>query len=948
MTRVIIITLFSVLSSYSQVVNWFPAHPTISDTITITYNSSLGNEELINTNDIFIHTGILNKYSSSNYDWMNIPIQWHEGADTLIQMSNLGNNMYEITFKISSFFNISNNDKNKFIAFIFRNEDGSLAGKNDDYSNFYIPLFDEDEFSKFVSPVEFPLLVQPNQEIPINVITREDALINLFINDNLVSQQYDESLGFSYSTNEIGKHYIHYNIQYEGIVYTDSIYFIVKSPQVFEELPDGVNNGINVINDSSVILVLEAPYKEFTYVIGDWNDWTVDPNFKMKKTNDGNRYWIEINDLDPNTEYRFQYFVDGKIKIADPYSTKIVSSYDQFIPNSVYPDLISYPENKTHHAVSVIKTQQDEYVWETNDFQAPDSRDLVIYELLIRDFSFRSDYQTVIDSLDYLKKLGINAIELMPVIEYDGLLSWGYAPTFFFAAEKFYGPENTLKALVDSCHKNGIAVIMDIVLNHAFRPNPWLRMYYDIGKDEPTLENPWFNTVPTHPFNVGYDFNHSSPYVQALADSVLDYWTTNFRFDGYRFDLSKGLTQFNSLGDVGLWGNYDLERVNNIKRITNNLWNKHPGTIVILEHFANNDEEAELAAHGCLLWGKAHSEYNQSTMGYVGGQNDDFEYGISHLERGWPFHNLVGFMESHDEERLMYNNLLYGNQSADYNVQDLNTSLERMGQAAAFFFTVPGPKMIWQFGELGYDYSINFPSNTEESRTSPKPVKWDYYLDFHRRQLYLEYAALIKLKTSYPAFRTNQYRLETWGTQKQIYIDDDGMKATIIGNFNIYNDNVYTGFQHDGWWFDYMSGDSLYVDNTDMTISLEPGEWRIYTDAKLTLPDLNNPIDTSEIITSTNYSDWEEVDDKFNIYPNPFRDVLHFRFEVDKSSSYNLSLYNHLGKLVFNKELIDNQSNVISYKLNLKENRIPLQSGFYICEIETPSDIYRKKIIYIK
>ena len=416
-------------------------------------------------------------------------------VQTYIQMSSLGNNIYEISFKISS-FNISNNDKNEFIAFIFRNEDGSLAGKNDDNSNFYIPLFNEDEFSKFVSPVDFPLLVQPNEEIPINVIARENALINLFINDNLVSQQYNDSLEFIFSTNEIGKHYIHYNVQSAGNIYTDSIYFIVESPQVFEELPESINNGINVINDSSIILVLEAPYKQFAYVIGDWTDWAIDPNYKMKKTNDGNKYWIEINDLDPNVEYRFQYFVDAKIKIADPYSTKIISSYDKFIPNSVYPDLITYPENMTHHAVSVVKTQQDEYVWESNDFQKPDSRDLVIYELLIRDFSYRSDYQTVIDSLEYLKRLGINAIELMPVIEYDGLLSWGYAPTFFFAAEKFYGPENTLKALVDSCHKNGIAVIMDIVLNHAFRPNPWLRLYYDIGKDEPTFESPWFNIVP--------------------------------------------------------------------------------------------------------------------------------------------------------------------------------------------------------------------------------------------------------------------------------------------------------------------------------------------------------------------------------------------------------------------------------------------------------------------
>ena len=126
-----VLLLFSV-SSYSQVIDWSPLYPSISDTITITYNSSLGNSELIDSEDNYIHTGLLNKYSSSYQDWMNIPVQWHEGADSLIQMSSIGNNIYEFTFIISSFFNVSDNDKNEFIAFIFRNEDGSLAGKNDD------------------------------------------------------------------------------------------------------------------------------------------------------------------------------------------------------------------------------------------------------------------------------------------------------------------------------------------------------------------------------------------------------------------------------------------------------------------------------------------------------------------------------------------------------------------------------------------------------------------------------------------------------------------------------------------------------------------------------------------------------------------------------------------------------------------------------------------------
>ena len=238
--------------------------------------------------------------------------------------------------------------------------------------------------------------------------------------------------------------------------------YIVEQPQVIADPPQNTLNGINYINDSTIVLVLEAPFKDFVYVIGDWNSWELDPSFKMNKSINGEKYWLEINNLTPNIEYRFHYFVDAEIKIADPYSRKIISEYDQFIPNSIYPGLISYP-NKTTHAVSVVETNKQEYVWKNNNFVKPDNRDLVIYELLIRDFSFRSDYQTVIDSLPHLKSLGINAIELMPIIEFDGLLSWGYAPTYFFAAEKFYGPEESLKALIDSCHSNGIAVIMDIV-----------------------------------------------------------------------------------------------------------------------------------------------------------------------------------------------------------------------------------------------------------------------------------------------------------------------------------------------------------------------------------------------------------------------------------------------------------------------------------------------------
>ncbi len=937
---IILFICFTTLSN-GQVISWSPEFPSINDTITITYNSSLGNGALINTSTIYAHTGVVNKYSSSISDWKHIPVEWHEGPDSVIQLTSLGGNLFQMNFHIKSYYGILNNQETSCLNFVFRNDNGTISGRNSNGSDFFIPIFENSDIIRFTSPLEFPLLRNLGDNINIEIKSKQNGMINLFRDGILLSQNYGDSLVYNFSTQTIGKHYLHFEMQSGGSTYTDSIYYIVEGPQIIQDPPSGTINGINYISDSSVVLVLEAPFKDFVYVIGDWNNWELDPNFKMNKSQNGEKYWLEINDLIPNVEYLFQYFVDASIKIADPYSRKVISEYDKYIPNSVYPGLIAYPEGKTTHAVSVLETNKDEYIWHNQNFSAPDNRDLVIYELLIRDFSFRSDYQTVIDSLPHLKELGINAVQLMPIIEFDGLRSWGYAPTFFFAAEKFYGPEETLKALIDSCHSNGIAVIMDVVLNHAFQPNPWLRLYYDKGRDEATSQSPWFNPEATHPFNVGYDFNHSSPLVQAMVDSVLDYWTSEFRFDGYRFDLSKGFTQFNSLGNVGLWSNYDWDRINNIKRISTNLWNKHPGKYVILEHFAENSEEMELSAHGCMLWGKGHSQYNESTMGFVGNGGDDFEWSVSKNERGWTYHNLVGFMESHDEERLMFNNLLYGNSTGNYDIKDLETSLKRMGQAAAFFFTVPGPKMMWQFGELGYDYSINFPSNTEESRTAPKPVKWDYKTDFFRYNLFLEYSALIKLKTNYPAFRTSNYRMECWGTQKQIYIDDPQMKSLVIGNFNVIGEDTYTGFQHTGWWYDYISGDSINVSDINMTIYLEPGDWKIYTDSQLEKPNMINPIDTSSALIIE-----ELFSNKVMVYPNPFKETTQISLLAKGMS--NLMIFDNLGRKVNTQsKFCTSGVNIFNWD-GVSKSGEKLNTGIYTFIIETDQEIIRGKISLVK
>ncbi|MFN9798588.1 MAG: alpha-amylase family glycosyl hydrolase, partial [Bacteroidota bacterium] len=146
-------------------------------------------------------------------------------------------------------------------------------------------------------------------------------------------------------------------------------------------------------------------------------------------------------------------------------------------------------------------------------FVRPPKERLLVYELHVRDFVADRTFQSVLDTLDYLENLGVTAVQFMPLNEFEGNDSWGYNPSFYFALDKAYGTEEKFKELVNECHNRVMAVILDIELNHSFGQNPMVRMYFDPDAGEfgqPTAESPWFNQVPRHDFNVGYDFNHES------------------------------------------------------------------------------------------------------------------------------------------------------------------------------------------------------------------------------------------------------------------------------------------------------------------------------------------------------------------------------------------------------------------------------------------------------
>ncbi len=158
----------------------------------------------------------------------------------------------------------------------------------------------------------------------------------------------------------------------------------------------------------------------------------------MNITPDGERFWIQLNGLSPQQEYIFQYFVDGEIKIADPYTDQISDPWnDKWIPESVYPGLIDYPEDKTSGIAAVLQTGQEPYPWEVESFTPAETENLFVYEMLIRDYTDEHTYSSIINKLDYLETLGINALELMPVNEFEGNSSWGYNPSFYFAPDKY-------------------------------------------------------------------------------------------------------------------------------------------------------------------------------------------------------------------------------------------------------------------------------------------------------------------------------------------------------------------------------------------------------------------------------------------------------------------------------------------------------------------------------
>jgi len=908
---------------FAQVVTTSPAFPTADDEITITFDATKGNAGLMGyTGDVYAHTGVITNLSTGGGDWKYVKAGWTTNTEAA-KLTRIATDKYElkITPEVWTYYAVPKTEKVLKLAFVFRSSDGSKTGKDNGGADIFCTIYENKGLSVILnSPSEQSqsLLAELNSTIDIEASASTNCTLTLLIDETQVAQTTGTNISYTHTVTGSGKQWIIAKaVEGTSIVY-DSIYYYVKPQVVVANLPAGVRDGINYIDNNTVTLVLYAPFKENVFVVGDFNNWELSEEFQMKKTSDGKRFWLTISNLAAGKEYIYQYLIDGKIKIADPYTNKISEPWnDKYISATIYPNLIPYPNEKTSGIASVLQTAQSIYSWEVPNFELIKKEDLVIYELHIRDFSATSDIDAVLNKLDYLEELGITALELMPINEFEGNDSWGYNPSFYFAPDKAYGTPQKYKELIDECHKRGMAVIIDMVLNHSYGQSPFVQMYFDDSAGsygEPTAQNPWYNrTSPNPVYSWGFDFNHESADTKLLVDSVVHFWMSEYNVDGFRFDFTKGFT--NTEGDG--WA-YDAARIAILKRMADKIWSIKPNAYVILEHLADNNEEKVLAEYGMMLWGNMNHSYSQNAMGVI--TDNNLDWGM-YNKRFWTKPNLVTYMESHDEERLMYRALTYGSSNVSYNVKDLNTALQRMKLSAGFFITLPGPKMIWQFGELGYDISIDF-----NGRVGKKPIKWEYFDVPERNDLYKFYSYLIELKKTYDAFEAPITESQLNGSLKYIKLSHASGNFVIVGNFGIESQSPTIAFQHTGTWYDCITGQTVNVNDVNKLLFLNAGDIKIYSDIKI----------SSFIPTSINTV---AETGSMTLYPNPTNGNINLLINNNIDTKAHIQIFDISGKCVYQIEKDVDRGTVALNVTNI------LKDGMYVIQATTQSQFFTQKLI---
>ena len=751
--------------------------------VKIIFDPTKGNGGMASATKCYAHTGLITSASANDGDWKNVVGSGWRKADEP-QLTKNGNN-WELTISnIYTFYGVSAGTDIEALAFVFHDgPGGSKEGKTSGGGD-------------------------------ILIVLGEEAVADIW----------------------------------------DAV---KEAPPVTGTRPAGIDQGIYYDESDPTKVTLctyaaskSAPAKR-VFLLGDMTDWKLDADHQLKR--DGNYFWITLTGLTPGKEYRFQYAVeraDGvKKQISDLFSEKVIHPDDKYEPKSVDPTLIAYPTRGADGGyVTVIQTNKSKFQWSdaTLNFQRPDKNNLVIYELWVYDHTPARSIAGLMERLDYSQNRGGNAVELIPITEFDGNLNWGYSPNHYFALDRAYGTPEQLKSFIDECHKRGIAVILDMVFNHATGLNPMNKLY-PYGTD--LASNPWFNVTAPHPDNVYEDWNHDFEPAHKMFIRALKYWIQEYKVDGYRMDLSHGLC------------GATYNAVTNLKDYyTNGVKAAAQDAYFILEHWGTSmsSDRPQLVSEGMMCWQNTSEPYQQTAMGWLG-QTEDDAFTSANLD------GYVSYMNNHDEERPFFKAKQWGAGSV---ATDEAARCARVPLNMAFLALLNGPQLFYHYDELGFDYSkwqnkdgqggTNPYSITTqvqgEQKMNPKyrPEEW-INQGGARMEAYQKTGQIIQLRTRLmPSVFAGNPTAVSLNKGTVLRTVQWGSDVFVAGNFSATETKSLT--MPSGTWYDYLAGGT----QASASYTLQPSEVKVFTGTQVTLPQVPTKYNFSqgieEIVSEPNVS----------------------------------------------------------------------------------------------
>lgn len=713
-----------------------------SNNIKVLFNAQeSGVTSLINASELYAHIGV----TVDGKDWEHVIGTWSTN-DASKKFTKNSNGIWELNIgDFKSYFDLADGEIVEKICVIARTANGSAQTKD-----YFINVKPDGFYMNFTYNVE-NLVISGPTVITFNINTTEAADLSLKVDNNVVASMNNAtSLSKAYRFEGEGNFFTVTASAVKGNeTLTETVTVAYPAASAQENYPGGVpKQGAVKQADGSVIFCLAAPNKKSVIIVPSWDDYqTLNKNVMKYQDYNGYRYfWTKVSGLKNDEYYPYYYLVDGIYKVADPYAKLMLDNYsDKWMPKGVWNEpMPAYPYSTMDDTMlAVYRGDIDDYNWDsaTLNFQIPDHKSMVVYELLLRDFTgdgsdsdgkMFGTLRGAKSKIGYLKDLGVNVVELLPVMEFAGNSSWGYNTNGYMALDKIYGSPRDLKDFVAECHRNGIAVVLDIVFNQTDGLHPWYQMY-------PIKTNPFYNETAPHSYSVLNDLRQDYPLVEQHFCDVLRYWMEAYKVDGYRFDLVKGL------GDNSSYGNTDAHnnsRVNRMKRFNDAIRSVKADGIHINELLgAGSEDNANFTNGGQIGWNNVQHGAGQYAMGFADKLDDTKGFYGPNWSR--TFGAVISYGESHDEPRLGNKVKKNGHANVKYTTtHPKKASVQRLGSTAAQMLLSPGPQMIWQFGEIGADDD----QGAELDKLRPIAPKWDQFSNEYRDGLYQNYRHLVNMR----------------------------------------------------------------------------------------------------------------------------------------------------------------------------------------------------------